>query len=498
MKKGALKKFVVPPLGGFVGTALRANRLKAGLHTFACIMLTMSCAVAAKPNVVIIMVDDLGAEGVGCYGNTGYSTPNIDRLASQGARFNNAYGTPSCSPSRAMILSGLYTNRSGILERLGSGTPNCLPGHIPTFADLFQKNGYRTGIAGKWHLGDFDFYPDHPTSHGFDDYFMWLKNYDFVTHERYYDPVVWQDQKITTYDGKYGPDLYCEFICNFIEENKERPFLAYYPMALVHKEFHQPPKLEGIKHFLPESAASVDKTFGLMVAYTDLLVGRIMDKLDELGLTENTLLIFTADNGTPNAITCRLGDQKVKGGKLSLIESGYRVPYIARWPGKIPVGVCDAFFTHADLFPSLAGLTGLPMDYDVSGMDLSHNFLNTAGKDRDFIYLGWEGGLYMVRDKRFRLHEDGRFYDIPVTSNEARYSEKKVSPADFPEASQRLQTAMAEYMKIKQTDTSYSIIPFKGYKKYKKEAAAKAGTTSRKKTKMRDKKKKTVNKKESI
>lgn len=434
---------------------------------------------AEQPNVVVIMVDDLGAEAVGCYGNTCFSTPNIDRLASQGARFENAYGTPSCSPSRAMIVSGLYTNRSGILERLGTGTPNCLPGHIPTFADLFQTNGYRTAIAGKWHLGDFDQYPDHPVSHGFDEYFMFAKYYNHKDHSRYYDPDIWQNREIKTYGGQYGPDLYCDFICNFIEKNKDRPFLAYYPMVLVHKNFHKPPMLEGVKHFLPDDAADVDKTFGLMIAYTDLLVGRILDKLDELGLADNTLVIFTADNGTPNAITSRLGDLKVGGGKLSLIESGYRVPYIARWPGKIPAGVRDSFFTHADLFPSLAGLAGLPMEYDVSGMDLSHNFLNASGKDRDFVYLAWEGGFYMVRDKRFRLHEDGRLYDIPVASNESRYSEKMVDLADHPEAGQRLQKEMAEYMKIKKTDDSYTIIPFHGHKKYKKAAAEKAGVTTK-------------------
>ncbi|VGO18556.1 sulfatase-like hydrolase/transferase [Pontiella sulfatireligans] len=467
MKTGWSKKFVVPPLGGLSAEPFLCSRLKAGLHTFACIILTMSCAVAEKPNVVVIMVDDLGAETLGCYGSTSFSTPNLDRLASQGARFENAYGTPSCSPSRAMIVSGLYSNRSGILERLGAGTPNCLPGHIPTFGDLFQENGYKTGITGKWHIGDFDRYPEHPQSHGFAESFMWAKYYKGVDYSNYFNPGVIDHGELQVRKGEYGPNLFCDYILNFIEQNKEGPFLAYYPMVLVHKNFHNPPEKEGVKHFFPESAGDDNKKYALMVSYMDMLVGRILDKLDALGLTDNTLVIFTADNGSPNAILSQLGDLTVRGGKLSLIESGYRIPFIARWPRKIPVGTRDQFMTLADVFPTLAGLTGLSMTADVNGMDLSHNFFGKPGEDRDYVYIAWEGGFYFVRDKRFRLHEDGKLYDIPVSSNGSRYSEKLSSITEHPEEAQRLQAKLDEFKKIQKTDESYTIIPFKGYKKWR-------------------------------
>ncbi|VGO18300.1 sulfatase-like hydrolase/transferase [Pontiella sulfatireligans] len=453
----------------------KENRKRVLIGLMAC-LLAGGLQAADRPNVVIIMLDDLGAETLGCYGNTGYSTPNIDRLAAGGARFENAYGTPSCSPSRAMILSGLYTNRSGIKERLGTGTSNCLPAHLPTFADLLKNHGYRTGIAGKWHLGDFDFYPDHPAAHGFDDYRMFAKHYEFFAYNSYVNPGIWENGEVTVYKGAYGPDMYCDFIVDFIERNKEQPFLAYLPMTLVHKPFHKPKLLDGkIKHFLLDDAPAVDQTFGLMLSYADHLVGRILDKLDELNLSDNTLVIFTGDNGTPHAITSHLGDLRVAGGKLSLIESGYRVPYIARWPGKIPVGQREAFFTHADLLPSLAGLTGAPMTFDVSGMDLSHNFFNTQGVDREYVYLAWEGGQYMVRDKRFRLHEDGRFYDIPITSTAERYSEKSCSIDEYPEAYQRLREELEKNKTIQQIDDSYSIIPFGEHKKVRKENLKKSG-----------------------
>lgn len=431
---------------------------------------------AEQPNVVVIMADDLGAESIGCYGTTGFVTPNIDRLAAQSAVLNNAYGTPSCSPSRAMILTGLYTNTSGVLERLGKGTPNRLPEHISTFSDLFKDNGYKTGIAGKWHLGDFDTYPAHPVSHGFDEYFMFAKYYDFIEHNRYMDPMVYVDGGIKEFPGQYGPDLFCENICNFMAAHQNEPFLAYYPMVLTHKPFHKPPRLDGlIKHNLPDGCDGDDDSFGLMVSYADLMVGRILDQIDSLGLADNTIVIFTADNGTPADITSRMGDLKVKGGKLYLKESGYRVPYIVRWPGKITPGVRESFFMHADLFPTLAGLTGLPMKYTVDGMDLSHVLLGRSGKDRDYVYIGWEGGLYMVRDKRFEIHENGKFFEVPVSSNEERYSEKEIDPKCYPESYARLNQAMQHYMQIKQADDSYRIIPFKGYKKYMISAADKAG-----------------------
>ena len=424
-------------------------------------------AAETQPNVVIIMVDDLGAESVGAFGNTGFLTPNIDRLARESAQFNNAYGTPSCSASRAMILTGLYTNKSGILERLGQGTPNRLPAHIPTFADLFKDNGYTTGIAGKWHLGNFDHYPSHPVSHGFDDYMLSPGLYHLKEHEIYRDPTFWQNGELVDYPGEYGPDLLCDYICEFMEQNKEGPFLAYYPMVLVHKPFHTPPLLDGkIEHNLANPRKDNDQ-FGLMVSYMDHVVGRVLAKIDELGIAENTIVIFTADNGTPAAITSHLADLQVQGGKLYLKESGYRVPYLARWPGRIPAGERAGFFTHADLFPTLAGLLDVPMGYEVSGMDLSHNFFDEPGEDREYVSLAWEGGNYMVRDKRFRIHEDDRLFDIPVTSSRARYSEQETSPAKFPVAHQRLRTELKEYQQIKKTDDSYTIIPFKGHKQFR-------------------------------
>ena len=145
-----------------------------------------------KPNIILIMADDLGAETLGCYGNTAYSTPRLDRMAQEGARFENAFSTPVCSPTRAMILTGLHPNRTGFLERLDSPLDtertNRLPIHLTTFAQVFQSAGYATAIAGKWHLGDFQTYPDQPASHGFDEHCLWVQYWDDERRSRYYGP----------------------------------------------------------------------------------------------------------------------------------------------------------------------------------------------------------------------------------------------------------------------------------------------------------------------
>ncbi|MFT5412657.1 MAG: arylsulfatase A, partial [Verrucomicrobiales bacterium] len=160
-----------------------------------CIFVSVSIIplVAAKPpNVLLIMADDLGAETLACYGNTAYLTPNLDLMAAEGALFDHAYATPVCTPTRAMILTGIYPNRTGFLERLDSPDDheknNRLPVHLKTFGQVFQSAGYATAIAGKWHLGDFQKFPDQPKSHGFDEHCLWVQYWDEVRPSRYYGP----------------------------------------------------------------------------------------------------------------------------------------------------------------------------------------------------------------------------------------------------------------------------------------------------------------------
>lgn len=413
------------------------------------------------------MADDLGAENLACYGNTVYSTPYLDRMAAEGARFENAFATPVCTPTRAMILTGLHPNRSGFLERLDSPLDpkknNRLPVHLKTVGHVFQSAGYKTAIAGKWHLGDFQKHPDQPTSHGFDEHCLWVQYWDGERQSRYFGPHNWENGEYKVHSKEvFGPDYYCDFLINFMERNSERPFFAYFPMNLIHGPLITPPgDQKSAEARFPQDLDSRHRTAGQMVHYMDTIIGRLLRKLEELHLEENTLVIFTGDNGTAGNLVSWLGDFHLRGGKRTMNEAGTRVPFIARWPGKIPPGRRDSFITLMDVLPTLASVANITLAHEVDGMDLSHNLLRKQGKDREYFMMAFEGGVYFIRGKRFRLHEDGRFYDVSVVSNKTRYSMDVLgSSPKHADVRRTLQARLDRFMQIQQTDHSYSIVPF--------------------------------------
>ena len=435
-----------------------------------CLLLATSFAMAEDrpPNILLIMADDLGADCLPVYGNTIYSTPHLDRLAGEGAVFENAYATPVCSPTRSMIMTGLYPNRTGILERMDSPADrknhnNRLPAHIKTFGHLFKEAGYATAIAGKWHLGHFQRYPDQPTSHGFDEHCLWVQFWDDKKRSRYYAPCNWENSQYVEHSKEvFGPDYYCDFLIDFMERNREQPFLAYFPMNLIHGPLITPPGDQTAAEIpFPENLGKNERLNGRMVHYMDGLVGRLLQTLEDLELSEETIVIFTGDNGTSPNLVSPLGDFHLRGAKRTMNEAGTRVPFLAKWPGRIPPGERDALFCLADILPTLASFADIPLTHDVDGLDLSHSFYDLPGEDREFIAMAFEGDCYFVRDKRFRLHEDGRLYDAPLTDIESRYHfEPMTSSEPVANDRARLLRHLEEFMAIQQTDTSYHIVPF--------------------------------------
>ena len=424
-------------------------------------------ATDRPPNILLIMADDMGAEVLPAYGNTTHVTPHLDRMAKDGAVFENAYATPVCSPTRAMILTGLHPNRTGILERMDSPSDreakkNRLPAHLKTFAQHFKEAGYATAIAGKWHLGSFETYPDQPASHGFDEHCLWVQHWGNQKRSRYFAPCNWENEQFVEHPKKiFGPDYYCDFLIDFMDRNQDRPFLAYFPMNLIHTPLITPPgDLSAAKALFPEDFGSKEKLVGLMTYYTDLLVGRLLQKLDDIGQADNTIVIFTGDNGSISSVTAHLGDFRIAGAKRTMNEAGTRVPFIARWPGKIPPGRRDSLLSLLDVLPTLGGATGIPVQHQVDGMDLSHNLFGEVGKDREIFAMAFEGECYFVRNKRFRLHEDGRLYDASVDELETRYHWETLPKDAFPEQRQALQKHLDRFMQIQKTDDSYQIIPF--------------------------------------
>ncbi|MEM6979296.1 MAG: sulfatase-like hydrolase/transferase, partial [Planctomycetota bacterium] len=301
---------------------------------FACLIAAGNVEATSNrpPNVLLIMADDVSWECFGCYGAEDYQTPRLDQLASEGVRFNHCYSTPLCTPSRVMLMTGKYNFRN--YTHFGYLDPD-----ETTFGHQMQSAGYRTAIAGKWQLnGLYDSLPGYddtsrPQQAGFHESLCWQ-----VTRaknapnggERFWNPVLERNGQVESSQsnrGRYGPDLLTDFLCDFMERNREQPFFAYYPMVLVHDPFTRTPWTIGDQPLdqankEPRNPEQKKANFVAMVHYMDHLVGRLVDKIDSLGLSEQTIVIFTADNGTHRKIQSRWRGQTIQGGKGQLKDMG--------------------------------------------------------------------------------------------------------------------------------------------------------------------------------
>ena len=372
-----------------------------------------------KTNIILIMTDDMGYECVGAYGST-YATPNLDRAAKAGVRFNHCYSTPLCTPSRNEIMTGKYNNRN--YKAFGYLDPN-----QKTIGNIFRDAGYATCIAGKWQLGG---NAETIGNFGFDEHCLWnmFKYYDAASGEkvkskqdkkerqRYWEPFllengVWRDQN----KEEYGPDVCAEFIMNFIEEKKDMPFLVYYPAILVHGPFPTTPDS-------PDKEQSAGRNFADMCAYTDTIVGKIEAKLKELGLYENTVILFTGDNGTHGTMRTPMQDGSIiKGGKGSMTDGGTHAPLIV-WGGGIEAREpSEALIDFSDFLPTIADLAGIevPDAYETDGQSFKPVLAGEKKDVRETIYCyydpRWGKATKKVwaRDKEYKLYSDGRFYHIP-------------------------------------------------------------------------------------
>lgn len=375
----------------------------------------------ARPNVVLIMADDLGCETLGCYGGTSYQTPHLDALAATGTRFRHCYSMPVCHPTRIAILTGLYP------FRLGSPGWGTFPksAEKSTFAQVMKRAGYATAIAGKWQLILLGKNPRHPRQLGFDESSL------FGWHEgpRYYAPYIWQNGKLREgLEDRYGPDVYCEFLIDFITRNRDKPFMAYYSMALCHDV------TDDLDAPVPLGPHGRYDSYKEMVEAMDARVGRIVAALDRLKLREKTLVLFTADNGTPKsyiatAVEGKLVREKfvserdgveVRGGKGELTDAGTRVPLVANWPGTTPAGrVVDDLVDFSDFLPTLAELGGaaLPEGVDLDGQSFVPRLRGESTAGRPWVYSGLRG-KYWVRTQRWKLYGDGRLFDMDQDPDE--------------------------------------------------------------------------------
>lgn len=445
--------------------------MRALLATLQC-LLSAAALHAASPNIVFIMADDLGYTDVGAFGSEYYETPNIDKLASQGMKLTRYHQCQNCQPTRAALLSGQYAPRTGVYTVGDIGrfpwqtrtlrpvdNLSVLPLDKITFAQTLKKAGYATGMFGKWHLGSAPDY--HPGQRGFDEAIESSgQHFDFKTSPETEYP-----------QGQYLADFLTDKAVDFIQRHKAHPFFLYLPHFGVHSPFQAKEELIEKYKAKPGVGGHNNPVYAAMIASVDESVGRVMAELEKQGLAENTVLIFTSDNGGVGGYV-REGIKKkgditdntpLRSGKGSLYEGGTRVPFIVRWPGVIPAASENGTAAiHVDLYPTFLDLAGAPApeNYLLDGESLVPLFKDAqAGLKRDAIYqhfpgyLGADPGTWRTTPvgliqkgpwKLMEFFEDGR---LELYNLEQDIGETQNLASEIPEKAQELRTQMVAWRK---------------------------------------------------
>ncbi|MEP0842556.1 MAG: sulfatase-like hydrolase/transferase [Phycisphaerae bacterium] len=373
---------------------------------------------AGRPNVVLIMADDLGYECIGANGGTSYRTPVLDRLAAGGMRFEHCYVQPLCTPTRVQLMTGVYNVRNYV--NFGNIDPS-----VTTFAHLLKRAGYATCVAGKWQLGqDVEL----PRRLGFDAYYLWQHT---RRPPRYANPGLEINGVEKDYTrGEYGPDLINAHARDFIVRHRDRPFFLYYPMILTHAPYQPTPDSEDWDpQARGETVNRKPEHFADMVAYMDKLIGRLLATLDEQGLRERTLVLFLGDNGTGRGTRSAMGARTVIGGKGTTTIAGMHVPLIVRWPGTVPAGrVCTDLVDSTDFLPTLCEAAGaeVPATLNIDGRSFLPQLRGQAGRPREWVYSWYSrdgtsrAARECVFDRRYKLYRTGEFYDLVEDPEEKR------------------------------------------------------------------------------
>lgn len=415
---------------------------------FCLVTLALPLSAAEKPNIVLIMADDIGMECLSAYGSESHKTPNIDALAASGLRFQNAHSQPLCTPSRVQIMTGIHNNRNYV--RFGVLDPQSR-----TFGNLLREAGYKTAIGGKWQLdGGFE----GPDRFGFDRYCLWQLT---RRPSRYPNPGLEIDGKETDFkNGEFGPDIVSDYLCKFMEDHKDGPFFVYYPMMMPHWPFVPTPDHPDYDPKMWRDAKNEpggfhgSKYWPAMVSYTDKMVGKVLRKIDELGIRDNTLIIWTGDNGTYDKLSTRFRGRDYQGGKGSPKDNGTHVGFIASWPSVIKPGqTSDALVDFTDVLPTLVDAAGAKTPDGIDGVSLAPLFRGEARrKDSIYCWYARDGergkASQHVRDARHKLYMNGRFFDVAADPEETNNLAADTVPEDLRETHTRLKASLDQHLAV--------------------------------------------------
>lgn len=384
---------------------------------------------AAKPNILFILGDDSGIDGLGCYGSDRFKgkTPNIDKLAETGMLFKQCYAEPVCGPSRCTIMTGRYVFRTGGTTNQSASKPSYKS--EPSVARTLKEAGYVTGMAGKWRQMS-----DTPGNWGFDEWvtdqtasgWFWANHY------------IKNGQKVETKEKVYNPDVCLDFTKEFIRRNKEKLFYFYFSSHLIHGPIHATPDSQGGK--AGRNGHYVDD-----MVYLDKQVGLLVAELEKQGLREKTLIVFSFDNGTAKtgAAQSFINGRKINGMKGSVLEGGSRVPLIANWKGTVPAGkVNNDLIDFSDFYATFADLAGekMPTGVTLDSRSFASQIKGEKGVPREWVFVQL-GQNWYAREHGFKLTESGALYDM----SDAPFTEKAV-PADS--ASEEAKAARARLQAI--------------------------------------------------
>jgi len=423
----------------------------------------ISAFAADKPNIIFIMADDLGYRDLGCYGQKLISTPSLDKMAVEGMMFTSCYsGSTVCAPSRSVLMTGQHTGHTTVRGNMGKGGVKGLGGangRIPlkaediTIAEVLKKEGYVTGMTGKWGLGEPNTSGE-PNEQGFDEFFGYL-NQRRAHH--YYVNYIWKNKEKYPLEGNkktHGPhythDLFADFALDFIKKNKDKPFFLYLPYCIPHDAYEVPS--QGI--YKDKKWKEDEKNFAAMVTRMDEDLGEMFDLLKKLNIDSKTIVFFCSDNGAAKRWEGRFDSSgELTGRKRSMYEGGTRVPMIVRWPGKISAGkVSDAPWAFWDVLPTLADIAGASTPKNIDGVSVLPTLKGEKQDlaDRYFYWEFFEGGYKQaVRWRNWKaviVKNKFELYDL----NED-ISEKNNLASQKPELVKQFKT----YLKTCRTESEY-------------------------------------------